>query len=100
MTKKTKSPGSTSRSATSNASPDLDLTKDWSHLDPEARREEYEKRVAQMYDRGKAVNFATAFEIDEVIDPMDTRHWILSGLKASPAPLQREGKKRPFIDTW
>lgn len=68
--------------------------------DPEARREEYEKRVAQMYDRGKAVNFATAFEIDEVIDPMDTRHWILSGLKASPAPLQREGKKRPFIDTW
>jgi acetyl-CoA carboxylase carboxyltransferase component len=68
--------------------------------DPEARREEYEKRVAQMYDRGKAINFATAFEIDEVIDPMDTRHWILSGLKASPAPLQREGKKRPFIDTW
>jgi acetyl-CoA carboxylase carboxyltransferase component len=68
--------------------------------DPEARREEYEKRVAQMYDRGKAVNFATAFEIDEVIDPMDTRHWILSGLKASPAPQQREGKKRPFIDTW
>ena len=68
--------------------------------DPEARREEYEKRVAQMYDRGKAVNFATAFEIDEVIDPMDTRHWILSGLKASPTPLQREGKKRPFIDTW
>ena len=58
------------------------------------------KRVAQMYDRGKAINFATAFEIDEVIDPMDTRHWILSGLKASPAPQQREGKKRPFIDTW
>jgi len=68
--------------------------------DPEARREEYEKRVAQMYDRGKAVNFATAFEIDEVIDPMDTRRWIIRGLKASPTPLQRDGKKRPFIDTW
>jgi acetyl-CoA carboxylase carboxyltransferase component len=68
--------------------------------DPEARREEYEKRVAQMYDRGKAVNFATAFEIDEVIDPMDTRRWIIRGLKASPAPPQRDGKKRPFIDTW
>ncbi|MBT3427792.1 MAG: carbamoyl-phosphate synthase large subunit [Gammaproteobacteria bacterium] len=68
--------------------------------DPEARRDEYEKRVAQMYDRGKAVNFATAFEIDEVIDPMDTRRWIIRGLKASPVPLQREGKKRPFIDTW
>jgi acetyl/propionyl-CoA carboxylase alpha subunit/acetyl-CoA carboxylase carboxyltransferase component len=68
--------------------------------DPEARRVEYEKRVAQMYDRGKAVNFATAFEIDEVIDPKDTRHWIISGMKSTPKPLPRAGKKRPFIDTW
>ena len=68
--------------------------------DPEARRVEYEKRVGQMYDRGKAVNFATAFEIDEVIDPRDTRHWIVSGLKSIPKPAHREGKKRPFIDTW
>ena len=68
--------------------------------DTEARKEEYEKRVAQMYDRGKAVNFATAFEIDEVIDPKDTRHWIMAGLKSTPKPVPREGKKRPFIDTW
>ena len=68
--------------------------------DPEQRRVEYEKRVAQMYDRGKAVNFATAFEIDEVIDPKDTRHWIISGLKSTPKPISRAGKKRPFIDTW
>jgi acetyl-CoA carboxylase carboxyltransferase component len=68
--------------------------------DPEERRVEYEKRVAQMYDRGKAVNFATAFEIDEVIDPKDTRHWIISGLKSTPKPIPRTGKKRPFIDTW
>lgn len=68
--------------------------------DPEERVREYEKRVAAMYDRGKAVNFATAFEIDEVIDPKDSRHWITSGLKSVPAPLPREGKKRPFIDTW
>jgi acetyl-CoA carboxylase carboxyltransferase component len=53
-----------------------------------------------MYDRGKAVNFATAFEIDEVIDPKDTRHWIISGLKSTPKPIPRTGKKRPFIDTW
>ncbi len=68
--------------------------------DPQARIEEYEKRVAQMYDRGKAVNFATAFEIDEVIDPMETRHWITSALEAAPEPVKREGKKKPFIDTW
>ena len=68
--------------------------------DTEARKEEYEKRVAQMYDRGKAVNFATAFEIDEVIDPKNTRHWIMAGFKSTPKPVPREGKKRPFIDTW
>ncbi len=68
--------------------------------DPEERLAEYEKRVAQMYDRGKAVNFATAFEIDEVIDPMATRDWILAGLKSVPKPPKREGKKKPFIDTW
>ena len=68
--------------------------------DPEERLVEYEKRVAQMYDRGKAVNFATAFEIDEVIDPAATRDWILAGLKSVPTPPKREGKKKPFIDTW
>ena len=68
--------------------------------DTEARKEEYEKRGAQMYDRGKAVSFATAFEIDEVIDPKDTRHWIMAGFKSTPKPVPREGKKRPFIDTW
>jgi acetyl/propionyl-CoA carboxylase alpha subunit/acetyl-CoA carboxylase carboxyltransferase component len=68
--------------------------------DPEERVKEYEKRVAGMYMRGKAVNYATAFEIDEVIDPKDSRHWIVSGLKASPKPIPREGKKRPFVDTW
>ena len=68
--------------------------------DTEERLAEYEKRVAQMYERGKAVNFATAFEIDEVIDPMATRDWILAGLKSAPKPPKREGKKKPFIDTW
>lgn len=68
--------------------------------DPAARLAEYEKRVAQMYDRGKAVNFATAFEIDEVIDPGDSRHWIMTALKSAPAPAARSGKKIPFIDTW
>ena len=68
--------------------------------DPDERLEAYEKRVASMYERGKAVNFATAFEIDEVIDPKDTRQWIMSGLKSTPKPPPRQGKKKPFIDTW
>ncbi len=68
--------------------------------DPEERIAEYEKRVDQMYERGKAVNFATAFEIDEVIDPMATRQWIMAGLKSAPTPPIRDGKKKPFVDTW
>ena len=68
--------------------------------DPGERLVEYEKRVALMYERGKAVNFATAFEIDEVIDPADTRRWIMAGLKSFPEPAPRNGKKIPFIDTW
>ncbi len=67
--------------------------------DPEERKLAFEKRVEMMYDRGKAVNFATAFEIDGVIDPAETRKWILAGLKSAPKPAPREGRKR-MIDTW
>ncbi len=68
--------------------------------DPERRRAMYEEMVARMYEHGKAVNMASHFEIDEVIDPADSRHWIVRALKAAPAPPPRTGKKRPCIDTW
>ena len=68
--------------------------------DPDERAEAFEKRVAAMYQHGKAVNYATAFEIDDVIDPVQSRQWILAGLKSTPKPVPREGKKRPCIDTW
>jgi len=41
--------------------------------DPDARRARYEELVAQLYDRGKALSVASVFEIDDVIDPADTR---------------------------
>ena len=40
------------------------------------------------------------FEIDDVIDPADTRRWITAVLDAAGDPLPRAGKKRPNIDTW
>ena len=49
---------------------------------------------------GKAVNIASAFEIDDVIDPMESRKWIMAALASSPPPPAREGKKRSCIDTW
>ena len=67
----------------------------------EAERERtYEEMVARMYQHGKALSTATYFEIDDVIDPADSRRWIASALAAAPAPLPRAGKKRPCIDTW
>ena len=68
--------------------------------DPDERRELYEKMVARMYEHGKAVNTATAFEIDDVIDPLDSRHLIVTALEAAGPPPARTGKKRPNIDTW
>ncbi len=68
--------------------------------DPERRRELYEQMVARMYEHGKALNTASTFEIDDVIDPADSRTWILRALRAAPPPPPRTGKKRPCIDTW
>jgi acetyl-CoA carboxylase carboxyltransferase component len=39
-------------------------------------------------------------EIDEVIDPADTRSWIMAGLRSVPKPEPRAAKKRPCIDAW
>ncbi len=68
--------------------------------DPAERDALFEEMVARMYEHGKALNTATYFEIDDVIDPADSRRWITTALDASPPPLPREGKKRPNIDTW
>jgi len=68
--------------------------------DPEQRAKAFEERVARMYEHGKAVSTASFFEIDDVIDPMSSRHWITAALKAAPPPLPREGKKRACVDTW
>ncbi|HMG56363.1 MAG TPA: hypothetical protein VK601_22845, partial [Kofleriaceae bacterium] len=70
--------------------------------DPVARRAFYDKMVARYYEEGKALNAASYVEIDGVIDPADTRRWILAGLASvPPAGLgpHRE-RKRPCIDPW
>jgi acetyl-CoA carboxylase carboxyltransferase component len=67
--------------------------------DPEAREREFRSLVARQYELGGALNIATHFEIDDVIDPADSRSWITSLLTATETPPRRE-KKRPYIDTW
>jgi acetyl-CoA carboxylase carboxyltransferase component len=67
--------------------------------DPDERQRTYEAMVDRMYEHGKALNAATYFEIDDVIDPADSRRWITAAFGAAPPP-RRQGKKRPNIDTW
>ena len=68
--------------------------------DPAQRKALYDSLVAEAYERGKALNTASLFEVDNVIDPAATRDWLLNGLRAMPAPAPRTGKKRPFVDAW
>jgi acetyl-CoA carboxylase carboxyltransferase component len=67
---------------------------------PEERQALYESMVAMAYEHGKALNMASVQEIDDVIDPVDTRAWILRGLRSLPPPAPRAGKKRPCVDAW
>jgi acetyl-CoA carboxylase carboxyltransferase component len=68
--------------------------------DPEARQALFDQLVAAAYRNGKALNAASHFEIDDVIDPADTRRKIAGVLGCAPPPPPRTGKKRPCIDTW
>ncbi|MFM8311667.1 MAG: carboxyl transferase domain-containing protein [Ilumatobacteraceae bacterium] len=67
----------------------------------EAEREAlFQRMVDHMYEIGTAVNVASHFEIDDVIDPADSRRWIAAVLAAAPPPAARAGKKRSNVDTW
>jgi acetyl-CoA carboxylase carboxyltransferase component len=68
--------------------------------DPAQRKALFDEMVERMYRHGRAVNTASHFEIDDVIDPVDSRRWISAALRAVPPPAPRAGKKRPNVDTW
>jgi acetyl-CoA carboxylase carboxyltransferase component len=66
--------------------------------DPAMREQAFQEMVAKAYERGKATNMASLLEIDAVIDPAETRGWILAGLRS--APTARQPRAGRFIDTW
>ena len=49
--------------------------------DPAEREAAFAERVAKAYEHGKALSVATYFEIDDVIDPSETRRVIVQGLE-------------------
>jgi acetyl-CoA carboxylase carboxyltransferase component len=68
--------------------------------DEAERKQTYDKLVRELYQRGKALSMASYLEIDNVIDPADTRAWIMRALRSLPPPAARSTKKRPHVTTW
>ena len=68
--------------------------------DPAERQALFEKLVATAYEKGKAISTASYLEIDDVIDPAESRKWVVRGLRSVPPMMPRAGKKRNFVDTW
>ena len=65
----------------------------------------FREMVDRMYAHGKAVSVASHFEIDDVIDPADTRHWITTLFDAAPDTHRASTDpaappRRPNVDTW
>lgn len=65
--------------------------------DPTERAAEFERLVTEAYERGRALSAASLFEIDDVIDPADTRERIVEALRALPSA---EPSSARWIDTW
>jgi acetyl-CoA carboxylase carboxyltransferase component len=84
----------------------LGYRKELEAITDDAEREVlFREMVDRMYAHGKAVSVASHFEIDDVIDPADTRRWITTILDAAPDTHRAEVEptsipRRPNIDTW
>ena len=69
--------------------------------DPAERAELERYLIERAYQHSKALNVASTFELDDVIDPADTRRWILAAIRGwERSERSAPTKRRPFIDTW
>lgn len=66
--------------------------------DPVERRARFDELVAREYERSKAIHQGVAFGVDDVIDPMDTRHWVANGLRSVAGRTRADHPRR--IDCW
>jgi hypothetical protein len=67
--------------------------------DDEAREQRVREATATMQERVKALNAAQIFEIDDVIDPAETRSLVAATLAAAAATRRPRARHR-FVDTW
>jgi acetyl-CoA carboxylase carboxyltransferase component len=69
--------------------------------DEQERERVFQATVAAAYERGRGINMAAYGEIDDVIDPVDSRRWIATLFDhGSGRWWERAGKKRPHVDAW
>ncbi|MBP6545582.1 MAG: carbamoyl-phosphate synthase large subunit [Phenylobacterium sp.] len=68
--------------------------------DPVERKKSFDERVARAYAAGKALARGAGTDLDDVIDPADTRRWVMAGLKSLPPVPARTEKKLRWIDSW
>jgi len=66
--------------------------------DEESRKTMFDALVAKAYEQGKALNVASYLEIDAVIDPQETRAWLIRGLNSASGDCSDGGGQ--FVDTW
>jgi acetyl-CoA carboxylase carboxyltransferase component len=80
----------------------LGMRRELDAIEDERERERlFEQLVAAAYERGQGVNVAAYGEIDDVIDPADSRRWIATLFdEHSDEWWRRNGKKRPHVDAW
>ena len=62
-----------------------------------ARQALFDSLLGKLYAVGKAIHVAATLEIDAVIDPADTRRWVVQGLKTCR---KRHAERRRFVDAW
>ena len=67
--------------------------------DETERAERLEAMVAHAHEHAKALNAATLFELDDVIDPAETRRLLARTLAAATAHAAPRPRPR-FVDTW
>lgn len=78
----------------------LGMRKELDAIADDAEREERVRQVtAALEENAKALNAAQIFEIDDVIDPADTRGLIAATLAAAGARGDLPAPRR-FVDTW
>jgi acetyl-CoA carboxylase carboxyltransferase component len=78
----------------------LGLRKELEAIPDAAEREQRVREVtAAAQENAKAINAAMLFELDDVIDPAETRGVLVATLAAAASPTRPLGGAR-FVDTW